>query len=153
MMRLTHLTIALVVALFAVGCIAPEDRRPGFRLPGEVTAYPDDWSVVDAHPLIAVEVRTPYFLPHSVTITRGVQDGHLIIGARDPETKNWPGWVDDDPNVRLGIGDLVYEAKLVAISDPAEAARVRAQSLAQSGNAAALQDVPIRFWKVAPRDS
>jgi len=152
-MRLVPSTLALSVALIAVGCIAPEDRRPGFRLPGEVVGYPADWSVVEAHPLIAVEVRTPYLLPHSVTITRGVQNGDLIIGARDPETKNWPGWVDDDPNVRLGIGDLVYEAKLVAISDPDEAALARSRATAQSGNPAALKDVPIRFWRVEPRDS
>ena len=147
-----HLLFALMAALIATACMAPEDRRPGFRLPGEVAAYPADWAAtVEAHPLIAVEVSTPYLIPHSVTITRGIFEGDLVIGAREPETKNWPGWVDRDENVRLGVGDSVYEAKLVPISDPATAQRVLASMAAGRGAAGPPPDVPIRFWWVRPQ--
>lgn len=151
-MRSLHLILAISLTALSVGCLAPKDRRPGLRLPGEVAAYPSDWSIVDDHPLISVEVRTPYLLRHSVTITRGVYDGELVIGARDPETKSWPGWVDDDPRVRLGVGESVYEAKLVPITDPAEKARVLGQAAAQAGAPPDLKRIPIRFWRVRPRD-
>ena len=147
-----RLVLALAFAFFAVGCLAPEDRRPGFRLPGEVAAYPSDWAAtVAAHPLIAIEVRTPYLLPHSVTITRGLYEGGLVIGAREPETKNWPGWVDDDPNVRLGVGDSVYEAKLVPIADPETEARVL-ESMMAGRSSGPPPPMSIRFWHVEPRD-
>lgn len=151
-MRFVRLGLTVLIALLVAGCIAPEDRRPGLRLPGQVAPIPSDWSVAKAHPLIALEVRTPYWLPHSITIARGLHDGELTVGSRDPETKRWPAWVDADPEVRLGIGDLVYEAKLVPITDPARIARIRAGAAANAGSADALQDFEIRFWRVQPRD-
>ena len=60
--------LVISLAFLAMGCIGPNERRPGFRLPGEVAAYPADWgAVVAAHPLIAVEVRTPYWIPNSIS--------------------------------------------------------------------------------------
>ena len=148
-----HSVLALMVALLAIGCIAPKDRRPGLRLPGEVAAYPTEWSTtVDAHPLIAIEVRTPYFLPHSVTVSRGIYEDDLIIGALDPESKNWPSWVDQDANVRLGVGEFVYEAKMNPISDPATVERVLASMRNRPGASGPPADVAIRFWRVQPRD-
>jgi hypothetical protein len=75
----------------------------------------------------------------------------LFVGARDPETKRWPGWVDDDPEVRLGIGDRVYEVKLVPITDPALIARILQGASNNSGRAPPPDDVAIRFWQVQPR--
>ncbi len=34
------------------------------------------------------------------------------------QTKHWPGWVDDDPDVRLRIGDKAYAVRLVPLDDP-----------------------------------
>jgi len=94
-MTLTRICMAITIAVSLAGCFGPQDRRPGMRLPGEVTPTPSDWSFTDDHPEIAIEVRTPYFLPHSVTIACGSLDGNLFIGASDPETKHWPGWGSD----------------------------------------------------------
>ena len=146
-------TLALSLTLVTIGCLAPKDRCPGFRLPGDVVAYPTDWAATVApHPLIAVEVRTPYLLPHSVTITRGIFEGGLVIGAREPDSKNWPGWVDADPNVRLGVGDAVYEAKLVPIEDAETSRRVLASMRAGTTSAGPPPEMKIRFWHVRPRD-
>ena len=133
------------------GCFGPKDRRPGMRLPGEVAATPSDWSFTKDYAEIAIEVRTPYLLPHSVTIVCGMLDEMLFVGARDPETKRWPGWVDDDPEVRLGIGDRVYEVKLVPITDPALITRIRQGASNRSGRAPPPEAVAIRFWQVQPR--
>ena len=145
----TLVTIAIVISL--TGCFGPQDRRPGMRLPGEVVATPSDWSFTNDYPEIAIEVRTPYFLPHSITIVCGSFDGNLYLGARDPETKNWPGWVDDDPNVRLGIGEQVYEVMLVPITDSALIARIRAGGSYKSSPSLVSDDLVIRFWQVQPR--
>jgi len=148
--------IAIVITISLFGCFGPSDTRPGMRLPGELAPTPSDWSFTNDYPEIAIEVRTPYFLPHSVTIVCTELEGNLFIGARDPETKHWPGWVDDDPEVRLGIGDRVYEVRLVPLSDPALLARLRAASDAKYGTTYRQHSTPerrppIRRWQVQPR--
>ena len=146
--------IPILIAISLAGCFGPKDRRPGLRLPGEVAPTPSDWSFTNDHPLIAIEVRAPYFLPHSVTIVCGTLDGNLYVGARDPETKRWPGWVDDDPEVRLGIGDRVYEATLDPITDAALIARIRqgmATKYDRPPSTGPSDDVAIRYWQVQPR--
>jgi hypothetical protein len=148
--------IAIAIAISLAGCFGPQDRRPGMRLPGELAPTPSDWSFTNDHPEIAIEVRTPYFLPHSVTIVCSELDGNLYVGARDPESKRWPGWVDDDPEVRLGIADRVYEVKLAPVGDAALIARVRQASATKYGNKysrppASEEGPPIRYWQVQPR--
>lgn len=150
-MTLVRISLTIVIAISLAGCFGPKDRRPGMRLPGELTPTPSDWSFTTDYPEIAIEVRTPYLLPHSVTIVCGTLDGDLFVGSRDPETKNWPGWVDDDPEVRLGIGDRVYEVRLVPIVDPSVIARIRQGSSARSDRPPPPSDVVIRFWRVQPR--
>jgi hypothetical protein len=111
-MRVTFVCLATAV-LFAAGCIDPADRRPGLWLTGtEVSEPVSDWSFTDAHPEIAVEVRTPYGLRHSVTIVCAQRDGQLYIGARDPSTKRWVSYVQRDPAVRLGIGGKIHPVRL-----------------------------------------
>lgn len=117
--------IALIAVAVAAGCLAPRDQRPGFHLSGEAAPVPADWSFSDQHRQIAVEVRTPYLIRHSVTIWCASLEGRLYLAARAPETKNWPGWVDRDPRVRLGIGERVYDVRLVPLDDPDEIAKIR----------------------------
>lgn len=147
----TRIGLAFVLAAALTGCFGPKDRRPGMRLPGEVAPTPSDWSFTDAHPLIAIEVRAPYLLPHSVTIVCGALDGDLYVGAREPETKNWPGWADRDPEVRLGIGERVYEVRLEPITDETRIARVRQAMAAKYDRPPSSGEVPIRYWQVRRR--
>jgi hypothetical protein len=108
----------MVAALLAVaGCIDPQDRRPGLWLTGhEATEPVSDWSFTDEHPEIAVEVRTPYGLRHSVTIVCAQRDGKLYIGARDPARKRWVAYVQRDPEVRLGIGGTIHPVRLAPLA-------------------------------------
>ena len=130
----------------------PSDRQPGLWLSGSSAAYPDDWAFTDAHPEIAVEVATPYFVAHSVTVWCAQVDGTLYLGARSPEEKNWPGWVDDDPNVRLLVSDGVYEATLVDVAAADEIATLE-QAYATKYDIESMQQpgATIRYWRVAPR--
>lgn len=146
--------LAGILALGAAGCLDPQDRRPGLWLSGEVAAqHPEDWSFADRHREVAIEVSTPYWIPHSVTIWCAAAGGELYVGARNPEEKRWPGWVEDDPEVRLEIGDTLYEARLERVEDPRRLAAVRSAYAAKYD----LPDPPppdappARYWRVVPR--
>ena len=77
-------------------------------------------------------------------------DERLYVGARKPDEKRWPGWVQRDPNVRLRIGEQVYEVKLSVIEDPELIAKVRRGYGAKYD----LPDPPpeggppMRYWRV-----
>ncbi len=144
--------------LSLAACIDPSERRSGTWLSGEVvTELPADWSFTDAHEEIAIQVATPYAIPHSVTIWCAALDGTLYVGARDLETKRWPGWVDDDPRVRLGIDGKLYDVALVPLDEvaaAAELARLRAAYALKYKLPAVPPDAPpgavppTRYWRV-----
>ena len=147
---------ALLAAALAVatGCVEPSDRRPGLALSGEsVDSLPADWAFTDEFREIALEVRTPYWLPHSVTIWCAALDGTLYVGAREPDTKRWPGWVDRDPDVRMKIGSRVYEARLTAVDQPDRIAAIqRAYAAKYQLPVPSGDSPPFRYWVVAPRE-
>ncbi len=154
MRRLLRLGTVIVIAAVLAGCFGPKDRRPGMRLPGEVVASaPSDWTFTNAHREIAIEVHTPYLLPHSVIIWCAELDGELYLGARNPDTKRWPGWVDRDPNVRLRIGDQIYDVRLSVIDDADRIAQVRRAYVAKYDLPDPPPDggPPMHYWSVAPR--
>jgi len=147
--------MTLICVLLMVGC-EPQDRRPGLWLSGEVQeSLPDDWSFTDAHAEIHLQVATPYLLPHAVTIWCAEADGHLYVGASAPETKRWPGWVDDDPDVRLEIADRIYPVRLEPVRETAEIERLAAAYAKkynlESGLASGSGTVSQRYWRVTPR--
>jgi hypothetical protein len=115
--------------------------RPGLWLKGEVVTEPvKDWSFVSdtlrgktgKDRTIQLQVRTPYFIPHSVTIGGDlVRDGKLYIHAHSdpsrmhipfPNDKAWTRYVARDPRVRLKIAGKIYDAIVVSVTDRAEAA-------------------------------
>ena len=151
MMRTTRFGILIAIAAFS--CFSPEAQRPGLHLQGEVATTQPDWAFTNDHKEIAVEVATPYLLPHSVTIWCAEVDGELYIGARDPDTKRWPGWVDRDPDVRLRIGSQVFEVRLAQLEDTSRIVRVQGAYAAKYDlpAAAAGEGPPIRYWRVQPR--
>jgi hypothetical protein len=110
--------------------------RPGLWLKGEVITTPvTDWSFVDQvpHPgrsinTVLVETRTPYFIPHSVRTMPFVRNGVLYIRSHQdrmdkqfPYDKSWTADVVRDPRVRIKIGDKLYEATMVLVSDRSQA--------------------------------
>ncbi len=136
------------------GCLDPKDRRPGLRLAGEVIADPvEDWSFTDGNPEIYIEVATPYLVPHSVTIVCAALDGRLYVGARHPTTKRWVAFVERDPNVRLKIGERVYERRLEVIDDPTKHEAVFHAYAAKYGWRPAPPEnrPPLRFFEVVTR--
>ena len=114
-MKKYTLLLALISLLLS-GC-EPSDSRPGFWLSGEAEAFPSDWKFADGFKQIALQVATPYGLPHSITIWCVQVDGTLYIAARAPQSKRWPSWVEDDPAVLLKFGDRLFEGRLQKLKD------------------------------------
>lgn len=148
----TLVAATLVLALF--GC-DPQDRTPGLWLTGDVVeTFPDDWSFIDEHREIALQVATPYLIAHSVTIWCVQVDGQLFIAAGNAATKNWPGWVDDDPNVRLKVGEDVYEGILVKLLEPEAIQPVQqAYTLRYDPGGGSGDGGGTRYWRVDARGS
>ncbi len=146
--------VALAV-LLAAGCVDPEGRRPGLRLAGEVVSGPvDDWSFTDDHKQIFLETRTPYLLPHSMTIYCAALDGRLYIGARRPAEKRWVDYVERDPRVRLAVAGEIYERRLERVEDPAEREAIfRAYAANYGWDPVPEPDRPeVRYFRVIERD-
>jgi hypothetical protein len=149
-------SLVLLLALALCGCIDPSDRRPGTGLSGDAAAYPDDWSFTDAHTEIAVEVSGFLGLPHSVTIWCASLDGTLYLGARDPDTKRWPAWADANPDVRLKIGEQLYDVRLVPYDERGDTFERLMRAYAakyhfpdpKPGDPS---PPPTRYWRVTPR--
>ena len=150
----TRTMLVMTMVTFLAAC-QPSDRRPGLWLNGDVADdVPTDWSFTDAHPEIYVEVSTPYWLPHSVTIWCGQVGGRLYIGARDADTKNWPGWLERDRDIRLKIGDTVYPvtAEDVTADDELEAVRAAYETKYGLPPGAGGAKRSVTYWRVAARD-
>jgi Uncharacterized protein conserved in bacteria (DUF2255) len=139
-------------ALMLSGC-GPQDARAGLTLGGVDAPVPADWRFTDANKEIAIQVHTPYLVPHAVTIWCAQVDGQLYVGASAPQTKNWPGWVDENPDVRLRIGDNVYSVTLVPLDDPNVIAGVQAAYAAKYQLSARTGEAPpdVRYWHVVAR--
>ena len=154
MRTVQSVVVTIVLAAGLPACLSPSDARPGLRLSGETAEVPDDWSFSDSHREIALEVRAPYGLPHSVTIWCAAPAGALHVAARNPDEKHWPAWVDAHPDVRLRIDGKVYVVRLERLEDPSEIARVRAAYAAKyqlERPASPDEGPPMRYWRVRSR--
>ena len=146
----------LLTLVWLSACFEPADRRPGTWLSGEiVTEEMRDWSFTDGHPEIWIETRTPYGVPHSVTIICASTNGKLYVGARDPDGKRWVANVDRDPEVRLKIGDRLYEKRLVLIDDADVREAVSSAYAAKYGWPATPPEErpPFRFFEAVEREA
>jgi hypothetical protein len=147
------LLTSTLAALFMTACLDPADQRPGLRLSGEVVETPVvDWSFTDAHSEIWIETRTSYLLPHSVTIVCAAGDRKFYVGARDPEHKRWVGNVERDANVRLQIGESIYEMRLVPLEGDAAEAAYLAYAAKYNREILPPDKRPnVRYWEVMAR--
>lgn len=150
---LQRLTLILAASTL-LACVSPSDRRPGTWLTGEKVAGPiTDWRFTDQHGEIFIQLKTPYLIPHSVTIVCTTLDGQLIVGARNPDSKSWPSYVDRNPEVRIKVGDRLYDQQLERIDDSETLeAVVRAYARKYKRPVRPPEERPaIRYWRVVER--
>ena len=123
----TFLTTTLIIVGLLIGSayfignvlgIEPQDRRPGTRLAGVVTPLPDDWSVTESAQEVHLETYPWFGIPFSVTTVLAWSGDDLYIPsiyaepAQFPGSKFWNKVVAANPNVRLRVGDALYELRI-----------------------------------------
>ncbi|TDJ22413.1 MAG: DUF385 domain-containing protein [Gammaproteobacteria bacterium] len=93
----------------------PQDRRPGLWLSGQAAGAPADWTFVNEPREVFLETHPWYGIPHSVTVVVAEANGKVFVPSiydEDlpfPGTKRWNTNIAADPNVRLKVGDAIYE--------------------------------------------
>ena len=127
------IVVCLIVALGVLRAtgLPPHDRRPGLWLKGELVTTPvKDWPFVRPYPNDQLEVHPWYGIAHSVTTGHIIANGQLYLTSGFPEAmpfpqgKAWTAALVQNPNVRIKVGDKLYDAKAYPVTDPAEQARI-----------------------------
>jgi hypothetical protein len=146
---------ACAIALTVACSIDPSDERPGLGLSGEVHRQAvEDWSFTEGVDEIFIETATSYWIPHSVTAWCVTVGDELYVAADDANEKRWVANVARDPNVRLEIGDKIYEQKLVLVTDAATIAAIDS-GFAQKYDYEEEEtddDMTVGYWRVVERD-
>ena len=122
---LLTLLVAAFVLLSYVG-VEPSDRRPGTRLAGVEANPPVSWEIIDDVNEVHVETHPWWGIPFSVTVVIG-RDGETLYSpsiyaepAEFPGTKFWNRIIEDNPRVRLRVGDQIYAMRLEPARDADE---------------------------------
>jgi hypothetical protein len=91
---------------------------PGGSLSGDVQPVPADWSFTDEVETVQLETRPDD--PYSVNVWGvGVGDTFYIASGRGIDAA-WAEHIEANPNVRLRVGDAIYELAAARTTDPAE---------------------------------
>ncbi len=157
---LTLLVVGYVYLAF-VG-IEPQDRRPGTLLSGSTVPLPTDVSFVDDVGEITLETRPWYGIPFSVTAVVVSYDGAIYVPSlydspqAFPGTKYWNKVVSNNSDVRLRVGENLYELAAAPVLDRQEfqaAFEALGRKLPFWREQIALDDFPPRFAliRLSPR--
>jgi len=157
MPRISALIACILIITGSLACsIDPSDERPGFRMSGEVNQQPvEDWSFTSDTKEIFIETATPYFIPHSVTAWCLALENQLYLGAYEADTKHWVANVRRDPNVRLKIGNQIYEQRLEPVTDAATIAKLNegyARKYEYEAEEDAAAEASTAHWRVVERN-
>ena len=125
-MRTIPRSLISIGLLTSIAC-APQGRRPGTWLAGELVTQPvADWSFTSEIREIFVETRSGFGIPHSVTTACVSHAGALYVPSvysergEFPDERRWNRNVVRDPRVRLGIAGKLYEGRAELVTYPDE---------------------------------
>src|SRR5271167_1773681 len=94
--------LILLLLVLSITGLEPRDRTPGLWLKGNLVTTPvADWSFSDKYPTIAIQTRTWYLLPHSITVTCWTYNGQLYLFSTYPmgTKRSWNEDVARDPHI------------------------------------------------------
>lgn len=114
--------LVLAMAILLAAC-QPMGPVPGGALTGTVAPPPADWTAADATEIVQLETRPDS--PYSVNIW-GVGIGPSYYVAAGSGETSWTRNIAENPDVRLRVGETVYELRAVKVTDAAELDRIRA---------------------------
>jgi hypothetical protein len=115
--------LALVSAL-AIGCGGPLAMIPGGKLSGTVQPVPSDWGFSDEYEDVQLETRPSD--PYSVTIWGVAVGARFYVASGRGLESAWAKYIEADPDVRLRVGENVYELRAVRTDDPQDRVRFMA---------------------------
>jgi len=116
---------ALALALLGLGATAPGcGPVPGGALSGQVAAPPADWSQVleDGRAFCEIESRPED--PHSIQLECFAYEGDLFVQSHRWAFASWwpvESWASvwlEHPQVKVRLGDTLYEMTAVHVSEP-----------------------------------
>lgn len=109
---------AIGVLCIAVGaCDGPFVFLPGGALSGTVTQPPAVWELEEISAFAQLETRPED--PYSINLAYVQMDGQLYIYAGDTRT-NWVQHIEQNPLIRIRIGETIYPLRAVRVDDEAE---------------------------------
>jgi len=100
-------------------CDDPFIVTSGGELSGTVSEVPETWQLDEVSALAQLETRPDE--PYSINLVYVQMDGRLYIYAGDTRT-NWVQHIEQDPRIRLRIGETIYPARAVRITNDEEIA-------------------------------
>lgn len=110
--------LPLLVVFLAMAC-DPLGPLPGGALSGPVSAVPSDWAFSDEIETVQLETRPED--PYSVNIWgAGLDDGFYIASGQGGEAE-WAQHISDNSDVRLRVGEAVYELRATRVDQDSEA--------------------------------
>jgi hypothetical protein len=116
-MRIAVLAVALLSIGSHMGCSGPTVLLPGGALDGTKTQAPADWSFTDETSTVQLETRPSD--PYSVNIWVIALGPNLYVHA-GANRSEWVDHMETDPNVRLRVGDAIYELSAARVTEQAE---------------------------------
>jgi len=121
MTRRIQTMLALSMLAVAAGCNGPLPFMSGGALHAdEERPAPMKWSFDEDFAIAQLETAPD--APYSVNIAYTQIDGRLYIHAGDTRT-TWVEHMEENPAVRLRVGDVLYVAEAERVTDPTEITR------------------------------
>lgn len=111
-----------VIAIFWVACLLGACSSESLPFPrgaltGTPTPIPSDWAMVEAVQVIQLETRPEQ--PYSVNLWIIGADDYLYVFAGSLKS-NWVEHIEANPDVRLKIGQAIYELRAILVKNANE---------------------------------
>lgn len=114
-------TLILLSCLLALGC-GPTGPLPGGKLRGKTASeVPSDWAFADSVENVQLETRPA--APYSVNVWGAGIGKFFYVASGDGSESAWAQHILAEPEVRLRVGDTIYELRAVRVEDDAERER------------------------------
>jgi hypothetical protein len=117
----TSTTILCGLLVLSIGCGGPLVMIPGGKLSGTVQPVPSDWAFSDEFEDVQLETRPSN--PYSVNIWGVADGGRFYVASGRGLESTWAKHIEADPDVRLRIGEDLYELRAVRTDDPQDRVR------------------------------
>ena len=120
--------VLLLCLCCLAGCDEPFIVMSGDALSGDVTDPPADWEAFKAAEIVQLETNPAD--PYSINIWM-VCIGPDIYVATGKDDTRWSRYIDEDPDVRLRIGQTLFELEATRVSDSRERVAVTTQYISK----------------------